>query len=503
MNIAACAYEWMMTPIMLFTRTDRFLFLINWISYLMLPGLIFCVLRFSGVRGRVAWWWSWLLSSGWCYVMQSASVTNDAFAVTYALAAVALALKARETRATSDLLISLLAAALATGVKQTNIPLTLLWAIAAFPQWRLALARPAAAVAAVAVGFLISAGPIAVSNLKHTGDWSGLSVITSEYPQWHIQLDSPLWGIIGNAFCLPLENLEPPFFPWSETWDKLMDRLVNTSFGAHFRSFESFGHLSPGISESSAGIGLAIVVMAAISICAAVRYRRTAGATPFSAVQRGLILTPWLLLIIFMAKDGEAQNARHLAPYYAFLLPIILVTGGQEPLTRKIWWQRTAVLCMTTAAGLLVVNSYRPLFPATSVFTRLAASHSRSITVLQQVYGTPAELKNLKTNLLKKLPSGEPIIGFTGSGNCESEPILWEPFGSRLVEWLLPEDTPEQLQRRGIHFVVIENYPGPGTPSLELWLERYHARVIADVPFTKNGHFNILSHVYIVQLNSP
>ena len=39
MNIAACGMEWLSAPLILFTHTDRFLFLINWVSFLMLPGL--------------------------------------------------------------------------------------------------------------------------------------------------------------------------------------------------------------------------------------------------------------------------------------------------------------------------------------------------------------------------------------------------------------------------------------------------------------------------------
>jgi hypothetical protein len=43
MDAVACGYEWIMAPIMLFTHTDRFLFLINWIPFLMLPGLVVMV----------------------------------------------------------------------------------------------------------------------------------------------------------------------------------------------------------------------------------------------------------------------------------------------------------------------------------------------------------------------------------------------------------------------------------------------------------------------------
>ena len=32
MNIAGCGFEWLSAPLMLFTHTDRFIFLINWVS---------------------------------------------------------------------------------------------------------------------------------------------------------------------------------------------------------------------------------------------------------------------------------------------------------------------------------------------------------------------------------------------------------------------------------------------------------------------------------------
>lgn len=506
MNVAAAGYEWMMAPLMLFTHTNRFLFLINWVSYLMLPGLIFCVLRFSGVRARPAWWWSWLLACGWCYVMQSASVTDDAFATVYALAAVALAMKARETGRGADLALSLLAAALTTGVKQTDIPLVALWAIAACPQWRMALARPLAVFITVICGLLVSVLPITLSNFQHTGDWLGLSVLMNGYPQWRLKLDSPFWGIVGNAFCLLLQNLEPPFFPWSAAWNRLMHRFVQTPFGTHFGSFENFGQIRPGISEASAGIGLAIVLMALLSIWAAIKFRRAAIPPPGgSLTQRALRLTPWLLLLVFMAKDGGVAPARHSAAYYVFLCPSFLAARGQEILTRNAWWQKAVVACMVVAAGLLVVNVDRPLFPAETLLGRLAARHpqSRSLALLQSAYEMPREVEKLKRDLQAQLPANEPVIGFAGVGNLETEPLLWQPWGLRRVEWVLPRDTPQELSARGIHFVVIESSPSPQCRNLDQWMTRYHARIIADIPFKKSGHYNSFDHVYVLQLEHP
>src|SRR5262249_8624306 len=122
MNVAGCGFEWLSAPLLLFTRSDRLDFLINWVSYLLLPGLIFSVFTRLGVRGRVAWWWMWILSSGWCYALQAGSLQNDAFVVVYALAAVDFALRARQSQRVSDAWFSMLAAGLLTGVKQIAIP---------------------------------------------------------------------------------------------------------------------------------------------------------------------------------------------------------------------------------------------------------------------------------------------------------------------------------------------------------------------------------------------
>ena len=142
MNIAGNGFEWLCAPIILFTHTDRWVFLINAFSYLLLPGLIFSVFVRLGVRPRVAWWWMWLLPSGWCYVMQAGSCHNDSYAVIYALASVDLALRARERQNPTDWWLALLAAALATSVKQTDIPLVLLWLVAAWPGRRLCFRCP-------------------------------------------------------------------------------------------------------------------------------------------------------------------------------------------------------------------------------------------------------------------------------------------------------------------------------------------------------------------------
>lgn len=504
MNVAGCGYEWLITPILLFTRTDRFLFLVNWASYLMLPGLIFCVFRYLGVRLRVAWWWAWLLASGWCYVMQSASVANDGLGIVYALAAVALAMKAQETGKTVDFWLSLLATALLTGVKQTSIPLAGLWLLAAWPERRIAWAAPKTFLTMAALGILVSGVPTIIFNLMHTGSWSGISAMQAEYPDWRIQLRSPFWGIIGNAFCLPLQNLLPPFFPWSGAWNHAMDTFLTTPLGIHFNSFEDFGELSPGISEASAGIGLAVVFMTLISLGAVHTFRLKPGRpTHRPAFQVGLRMCPWILLILFMAIDGAAQNARHLATYYVFFFPVLLAHVGHEKLVRQRWWQLIALLCIAFSALLLVVNTSRPLFPAVTVMRHLATGHphSKMFSALRAAYMASCAFQSGEQQIEEKMPANEPLVGYAAVGNAQLEPALWQPLGTRRVERVLKTDSPEHLIQQGIHYVVIENFPSLDCLDIGKWMARYHARLTAELTFQDKSRDGSQCHVYLMRLD--
>src|ERR1019366_6010247 len=95
-----------------------------------------------GVRPRVAWHWMWLLQTGYCYLLQAGSISNDLFSAVYALAAVDFALRASKSGRISEVCLSLLSAALLTGAKPTNLPLLLPWAFAFVPTCRVWLPRP-------------------------------------------------------------------------------------------------------------------------------------------------------------------------------------------------------------------------------------------------------------------------------------------------------------------------------------------------------------------------
>jgi hypothetical protein len=67
----------------------------------------------------------------------------------------------------------------------------------------------------------------------------------------------------------------------------------------------------------------------------------------------------------------------------------------------------------------------------------------------------------------------------------------------------LQQDTPEQLGERGIHYVVIHNYPSLNCKNIEDWRARYHATLIANLTLQMETSENYQSHVYVMRLDNP
>ena len=517
MNISACGMEWLSAPLILFTHTDRFLFLINWVSFLMLPGLLFSVFTRLQVRPRVAWWWMWILASGWCFALQASSIANDSFAAVYILAAVDLALRAREKKSVSDLWLSLLAAALCTGTKQTNLPLALLWIIAAWPSFPLFRTRPLRSVLVLLAGLLASLAPISLLNMYYAGSW--LPVGNAGIASLGKFELTPFWGVIGNLFCLPVQNLVPPFFEqlppfysyWLSLWNEGMRYFLQTPLGTPFHSFENFGHLSGtyyhGISEGNAGLGLGICILIAVSLREAWRQRKTG--PPRATVPRHknlqlLRTVPWALLLVFMAKVGTFENARHLAPYYAFLFPALLVSSSQSQVVRRPPWQRLSRVMMGVTVALVAASGDRPLFPAQTLFSALRAKFPDNEWISEEcgryVDGGYRVTQARREYLQSALPPGESPVGYYALMFDVDEPGLWLPYGQRSVVCVSPDDSSESLRAQGVKYVVANGNALP-QQSLDGWLRRYDASVVGQYTFHRPGYKPLGPDLYLLRLN--
>lgn len=504
MNIANCNFEWLSAPWLLLTHTDRSLFLINWISLIMLPGLTFAFLQAMGVRPRVAWWWMWILATGWCFALQASSTVNDSFAAVYVLAGVVLALQARRENSPAKAWLALLAIAFTTGVKLTNLPFGLLWVVIMAPGWRMLLRRPILAGAAIGLSLLVSFLPIALENWQHAGGWSG---ITADSPLHSKELHSPFWGIVGNTFCLTVQNLMPPVFPQADQWNALMERFVQTPFGAHFRSFSHFGTLGRdchSIDETNAGIGAGVFLFTVATLLAAGYCRRTGGmgGTAEAARPPGvwLRLTPWLLLLIFMAKVGTLQSARHLAPYYILLFPWLLCRPGLGRVVRQRWWQVTGIGLIVISVGMVVVTRARPLFPALTLSRYLTQCFPSSNIPAQitTAFGTRLDRDCFVAFVRANIPAEETTLGYAAFMEA-NEPALWRPWGKRTVVRILPTDQPAAWRAAGVHYIVLESfYLTTIKLGLDEWLAQNRGVVVGD--YIRNPKQKDPKHVYVVRL---
>jgi hypothetical protein len=457
MNVIAPDTEWLWAPVLLLARNEKWCFLISFISYIFLPGVSFAYYRRIGVSSRLAWYWMWLLPTGWCYAFQAGSLASDGYCATFALASVTLALRARERNSGSDLLCSMIAIALVTGVKQTNLLLVLLWAIPLIGSIRRVAVPKLILSAGIVTAILISFIPISVLNEKYTGNWKGFPKgTTAQFDLGKLEPDSIAWGILGNSIAIPAQNLLPPYFPWVAQWNSAMERLTASSMGSHLRSFERFGYLSRAPAEHNSGLGCGLCILSAISIAAAIRYR--VGARPGGGWQSfTLVVVPWMLLLIFMAKISVFQNARYLAPYYPFLLAAMLRQRGQSRVIRMAWWRWGTRLVAVLTILMILVSRQRPLWPGHSLadLIELRLGKPEFAQRVRNAFAFYEESPQTTRWLQRVLPPDAKMIGYAAVVGYSEVPI-WKLKSVTQVRRFLPEDSLEDLEDRGIHYLVVE-----------------------------------------------
>jgi hypothetical protein len=488
MNDRACGFEWLSAPLLLFTRSDRALFLLNFIPYLLLPGLIFSVFTRLGVPRRVAWPWMWLLPTSYGFLLQAGSIGNDTFPAVYALAAVDFALRARSSRRASDLNYSLIAAALMTGAKASNLPLLLPWFIACVPLLPLLRKKWLSAGAVVVIAAAVSFIPTAVLNIIHCGDWSGLSLERAG-----MGMQSPVVGIWGNALLLLLHNLAPPFLPQAGWWNAniltVLPEAIVRPLSANFElGFHTLWELP---TEDWAGLGMGLSLLLAASLAGGLPLRwRRAGLKDRSRlpnpVQSGVLWGAWFALLAYCVKSGMVTGARLILPYYCLLIPALLLGAGQAQVVRRCWWKTIAWAGVALALVMLVVTPPRPLWPAMTVLGKVRdwKPDSRIVERAFKVYDVYRHRADPSATLRQALPAGLETVGFLADGD-DLDISLWRPFLTRQVKHILVGDSGEQVRQRGIRYAVVGGaFLAAKGIKLEEWLARVRAEQVWTGTFT-------------------
>jgi hypothetical protein len=499
MNDRACGIEWLSAPVLLFTRSTRGLFLINFLPFLLLPGLVFSVFTQLGVRARVAWHWMWLLPTGYNFILQAGGNANDTFPAVYALAAADFGLRAWKSRRPADLWHSLLAAALLTGAKASNLPLLLPWAILFFPLVPLLRRKPAGTALVILLAAAVSFLPTAILNVHYLGDWSGLSI-----ERTGMAMKNPVVGVWGNALLLLLDNFTPPLFPFAGWWNGHALAAL-----PHFISAPMIANFEPGFlwlgelpTEDWAGIGFGLSGLLAVSVAAGffgragsplpaagdeTRRARSDAPYRFSAGFRRLILiAPWVALLAYGMKSGMVTPGRLIAPYYPLLLPLLLMGAGQSQIVRRCWWRALTGGVLFLAFVVLILTPDRPLWPARTILSGLAARHpdQHLISRALDVYTVYAERPDPLADVRALLRPDVKAVGFIGAeDDCDIS--LWLPLGSRRVEHFRLSDPPERFRQQQIEYAVVGglNLQLRGT-TLDAWLQKTGAEVVASTNTT-------------------
>ena len=433
-NTSAVGMEWMMAPFFVLCRTDRLFSLINVVSFLFLPGLLFSVFRRMGVRRRMAWNWMWLLPFGYCYTLQAGSMANDTFAAVPFLASLYYAHRARPGAPLAAAL-SFISIALVTGDKASNMPLVLPWLAVVWLNRRafFASARPALLGAACAVGLFCSFAPVGLMNILHTGSYTG-----DPQGTFHLELHSPVAGVVGNSLEILSGALSPPFWPHPFVFHFLPDRSL-AELKQAFPRF-SAGSL-PFQLEDNAGIGLGTALLVVLSILAGI-VAGLRGRAP--GCPRGtwlFALSAACALLGYMSKMGSEGAGRLVAVYYVpALLALLLLLPDEGAWPRTKAWRAVTALVVLTVFPLLVLNPARPLLPPALATWAMRAAHVPSAATAQLDANRRLRFARLDLYrpLLLALPASTPELDVIETLD-DPETAFWVPFGSRQVVRAHPE----------------------------------------------------------------
>jgi hypothetical protein len=481
MNFSGAGWEWIAMPFMVLTHSDRGMFLINALGFALMPGLLFSIFRQLGVARRAAWTWMWLLPLAYGFATQAGSIGNDLTGTLLILLSVHFALRARHSGCASDVGCALLAAALLTGVKLSNLPLALPCLVAVWPALGQLRKNLTGSLVVAALAIVISAVPIMVLNYLNTDGWGG-----DPQNKYNMQVKNPLAAFCGNAFLLAEQSLAPPVLPFSAKINQgLLDALPGSLKEQYPRLTGTKINELPG--EEGAGLGLGVTLPLLIVLGASIgKFKRNGSNLKFRLLPP-VVLAAWIATLFYLAKIGSEAGPRLLLPYYPLAIIPLLLLPAQQSLLRLRSWRIFLGLLALMVLPVLILSVSRPLWPAQSISKRLAAARpeNKLLQRLATTYDTYARRNDVLAPLRHGLPDEALEIGFIAGSN-DTDYSLWRPFGQRKVKYLRHDSyhflqAPEQTE-----WVVVKQNIWPEISPIPLpeWAQAHHAKITLVQPVT-------------------
>ena len=443
MNYSLPNAEWLLSPLLAFTQSDRLFFLTNWLAYLLIPACIFVVFRGMGVRAKSAWWGMWLVPMAYCFVAQAASVGNDFLGAAFFLFAIAYSIQARRTSSVTLLAISALSIAICTGIKASNLPLILPWLLSILPCFEMFRRASGKMFLVIVACSFVS---MAALNFHHTGNRKGTSPEDKD-----LEAGSVSAGLIGNTLQATVGALQPPILPFPTPINNQLEAVIPASIQSYLAA--DFPRLQLRFvelpNEENAGLGLGIFGIVVLAFLFAILGRRgrkpiyranlltdygRKGDSPIGLNLFGLMIYGGMIFSTgaYMALMGSESTARLLSPYYPVLaaLPFGLI-GMTRMLDEKVW----CVVFFLLAASAIILpmtTPSRPLLPIPQVANSFNLPEKLKNRI-DLVYETYSKRSDALAELREFLPKHAKKIGLICSVD-DTEISLWKPFnGDRRV----------------------------------------------------------------------
>jgi hypothetical protein len=503
LDFSSCGYEWQMLPVILLTRSDRLIFLLSWLPFLLMPGMVFFAFRTLGISGRSARRWMWLLPSGFCYTLQCSGLQNDGYMGGYTLAAIAFAGLAWRRRQTDFLCLALLAAALLSGAKLTNLPLLLSLGLLLLPALRVTnwFNWKTVVILLIAVG--CSFVPLAFLCWKHTGDWTG-----DPTDQWHAHPRSHVGAFALNTISLVNDAVHPPVCPSAEKINARLEPLNHSAFMQFLQWSESspdgviFGNMAY---EGAAGLGCGLGLYGLFLLLGSWFVKPAARVVPVDFPWEWR-LAPWAAWLALGVMLAEVTFSPHIPRYGATYYPLLCISILRLPRIAALERRQLAAVVSGVASlavvPVILLTPARPVIP----FERLAQIfHRPALQTIAAKYRFWSDLHDDLAPLRNALPPEATKLGYAGAFR-DTAYGLWKPFGHRVVVELgLPLGSKSRPPADLNYAVVTERgLEQRYAMNLETWLDYTGGKVI----FENLRNANLESHSapqheswYLIKLN--
>ncbi len=433
LDYSSCGLEWQMIPLLLLAKTDRVLFLLSYLPFLLLPGLTYVGGRALGLARRPLLLWMWLVPASYCIVLQSSGLQNDGYTTSYTVACLAFAGVAIRRRDPVACLFAGLAASLLTGAKLSNLPLMLplgvLMVVAAARSGF--CKRPV--VAGLVVMVLVSFLPLAVLSHLHTGSWTG-----DPTDQWGFRTGNPVAALLANLLLAGNDLCHPPVMVGTAAVNGAIQQLELIAaplmewLKQSHRMFHGVG-LGDMVYEGGAGPGFSIGCFLLGGTLLGWFVRKSGRVTAPSWWQTAVIGCGIFAWLVLLSQLGSGQSARNASPYIPLLLfgfsrirpfQAFLHSPAAPPL---------ALFAMLSVVPIIILTPARPLLPLGLLEKcQTVGGLSGTIAGIVKKYELWQSLRDDLKPMREHLPPGEAVIGYAGAFRDTSYG-LWKPLGSRTV----------------------------------------------------------------------